>query len=230
MFSRISARYDLANHLLSGGCDFLWRKRAAAIVARWKPSCILDLATGTGDLALALQRELPRSEITAVDFSEEMLALARRKGVRKTVAADALNLPFAAQSFDAVTVAFGLRNMHDWLAALREMRRVLTHGGHLLVLEFSLPRHSVLRAPYRFYLHNVLPRLGAILTRSKTAYEYLGASIEKFPSRRAMCELINTAGFEGTIEAPLTRGIATICTALATCHPECKLRDPEPLR
>ena len=172
-----------------------WRKRAADIVAGWKPSCVLDLATGSGDLALALQRRLPRSEITAADFSDEMLALARRKGVRKTVVADALKLPFADQSFDAVTVAFGLRNMRDWAAALREMRRVLTRSGHLLVLEFSLPNHSACAAPYRFYLHKILPRLCTILTRNKTAYEYLGASIENFPRGRDMCDLINANGF-----------------------------------
>jgi demethylmenaquinone methyltransferase/2-methoxy-6-polyprenyl-1,4-benzoquinol methylase len=213
MFDRISSRYDLANHVLSAGCDFLWRERAAEIVARWNPPCVLDLATGSGDLALALQRKLPHAEITATDFSREMIALARRKGVRKTVVADALKLPFAGQSFDAVTVAFGLRNMRDWAVALREMRRVLTGSGHLLVLEFSLPNRSISRAAYRFYLHNVLPRLCAILTRSRTAYEYLGASIETFPRGAVMCELINANGFTGATAAPLTNGIVTIYTA-----------------
>ncbi len=213
MFNRISSRYDLANHVLSAGCDFFWRKRAADIVAAWNPPCILDLATGSGDLALTLQRRIPRSEIVAADFSEEMLALARAKGIRKTVVADALKLPFAEQSFDAVTVAFGLRNMHDWVAALREMRRVLTQSGHLLVLEFSLPSHSALRTAYRFYLHRILPRLCTILTRSKTAYEYLGASIESFPRDRALCGLINANGFSDATPTPLSGGIVTIYTA-----------------
>ena len=213
MFSRISPRYDLANHLLSAGCDFFWRRRAAEMVARWKPACILDLATGSGDLALALQRKLPRSEIIGADFSAEMLALARRKGLRKTVMADALELPFAEQSFDAVTVAFGLRNMLDWAAAVREMRRVLTPSGHLLVLEFSLPHHRGLRAGYRFYLHRFLPRLCAVLTRQKTAYEYLGASIENFPRGTVMCDLINANGFAGATSTPLTGGIVSIYTA-----------------
>jgi demethylmenaquinone methyltransferase/2-methoxy-6-polyprenyl-1,4-benzoquinol methylase len=219
MFSRISPRYDLANHLLSAGCDFLWRKRAAAIVARWNPPCVLDLASGSGDLALALQRKLPRSRITALDFSEEMLALAHSKGVRDTVVADALALPFAAQSFDAVTVAFGLRNMQDWAAALREMRRVLTSSGHLLVLDFSLPRSSGLRQLYRLYLHRVLPRLCSMITRDASAYEYLGASIETFPRGGAMCDLLNTNGFENAEAEPLTAGIVTIYTAAPAARP-----------
>ncbi len=213
MFSRIADRYDLANHVLSSGCDFYWRKRAAEIIARWNPACVLDLATGSGDLALALQRKLTPSEIIAADFSEEMLALSRQKGVRKTVMADAMKLPFADQSFDAVTVAFGLRNMRDWAAALREMRRVLTSAGHLLVLDFSLPQSPLIRAAYRFYLHKILPRLCTVLTRDRSAYEYLGASIENFPFGDAMCELINGSGFVQASGEPLTRGIVTIYTA-----------------
>jgi demethylmenaquinone methyltransferase/2-methoxy-6-polyprenyl-1,4-benzoquinol methylase len=220
MFSRIADRYDLANHFLSAGCDFHWRKRAAEIVAGWNPPCVLDLATGSGDLALALQRRLTRAEITGADFSPEMLVLARAKGVRRTVKADALQLPFAAQSFDAVTVAFGLRNMRDWAAALREMRRVLTSSGHLLVLDFSLPRHRLLRAVYRVYLHKLVPRLCALLTRNKTAYEYLGASIENFPSGRAMCELVNANGFSGATAEPLTGGIVNIYTAVISSRVE----------
>jgi demethylmenaquinone methyltransferase/2-methoxy-6-polyprenyl-1,4-benzoquinol methylase len=213
MFGRISRRYDLANHVLSAGCDFFWRKYAAEIVAGWSPPCVLDLATGSGDLALALQRKLPRSKITAVDFSSEMLALACRKGVRETIVADALRLPFADHAFDAVTVAFGLRNMRDWAAALLEMRRVLTRSGHLLVLDFSLPRRPALRAPYRFYLHRILPRLCTLITHDRTAYEYLGASIESFPNGRAMCDLINANGFEGATSEPLTGGIVTVYAA-----------------
>ena len=213
MFDRISSRYDLANHLLSAGCDFFWRRHASEIVAGWNPPCVLDIAAGSGDLTLALQRKLPRSEIIAADFSNKMLAAARAKGVRKAIVADALQLPFAEQSFDAVTVAFGLRNMRDWAAALREMRRILTRSGHLLVLEFSLPNHVVLRTLYRFYLHRILPRLCTILTRNKTAYEYLGASIENFPRGRDMCELINANGFAETAVRSLSGGIVTMYTA-----------------
>jgi demethylmenaquinone methyltransferase/2-methoxy-6-polyprenyl-1,4-benzoquinol methylase len=212
MFGSIARRYDLANHTLSCGVDFYWRHRAAQIVAGWKAKQIVDLAAGTGDLSLALQKKLPDAEITAVDFLPEMLELAKGKGVRHTVVADAMGLPFADASFDCVTVAFGLRNMEDWGGALREMRRVLKTNGHLLVLEFSLPQLPILRALYRFYLHRCLPFLGSFLTRQKNAYDYLGDSIEEFPSGETMLQLIETSGFRNANAEPLTGGIVTIYT------------------
>jgi demethylmenaquinone methyltransferase/2-methoxy-6-polyprenyl-1,4-benzoquinol methylase len=215
MFGRIARRYDLANHVLSGGVDFLWRRRAAKIIAGWQPRRVLDLATGSGDLALALQRRLPQATIVAADFSSEMLEVARRKGVRETVLADALQLPFETGSFDCVTVAFGLRNMADWDAALGEMSRVLRAGGYLLVLDFSLPR-GALRPVYRFYLHRCLPLLASLVTGQKAAYDYLGGSIEKFPSGADMVELIEKNGFSMASAEPLTGGIATIYTASST--------------
>jgi demethylmenaquinone methyltransferase/2-methoxy-6-polyprenyl-1,4-benzoquinol methylase len=213
MFGGIARRYDLANHVLSCGVDFYWRKSAAKMVAAWCPDKIVDLATGTGDLAIALQRKLPNAEVTGVDFLPEMLELARRKGVRRTVLADAMQLPFANASFDCVTIAFGLRNMEDWKRALAEMSRVLRTNGHLLVLEFSLPRASVVRAIYRFYLHRCLPLLGSVLTGKKTAYDYLGGSIEEFPNGREMTDLLEASGFTRARVQPLSCGIATIYTA-----------------
>jgi len=212
MFGRIARRYDLANHVLSGGADFLWRRRAAKIVEAWQPRRVLDLATGSGDLALAFQRRLPEATIVAADFSPEMLEVARRKGVRETVLADALQLPFETGSFDCVTVAFGLRNMANWGAALAEMARVLRAGGHLLVLDFSLPS-GALRPAYRFYLHRCLPLLASLVTGQRDAYDYLGRSIEKFPSGREMVELIEKDGFANASAGPLTGGIATIYVA-----------------
>ena len=213
MFGSIAGRYDLANHLLSCGIDFYWRKRAAEIVAGWQPRKIVDLAAGTGDLTLALQDKLPDAEMMAVDFLPEMLELAKGKGVRKTMVADAMKLPFADCSFDCATVGFGLRNMEDWSGGLREMSRVLRPNGHVLILEFSLPTMSILRAIYRFYLHRCLPLLGSFLTKQKHAYDYLGDSIEEFPSGEAMIDLLEANGFSNANAEPLTGGIVTIYTA-----------------
>ena len=213
MFGSIAGRYDLANHLLSCGIDFYWRRRAAEIVAGWRPHRIGDLATGTGDLALALQNKLPNAEIVGVDVLPEMLDLAQRKGVRQIVLADAMSLPFDDASLDCVSIAFGLRNLENWAAALAEMSRVLKPNGHLVVLEFSLPTRPILRAIYRFYLHHCLPLLGSFLTGTKSAYDYLGDSIEEFPGGSAMCELMQANGFARPRFEPLTGGIVTIYTA-----------------
>jgi demethylmenaquinone methyltransferase / 2-methoxy-6-polyprenyl-1,4-benzoquinol methylase len=213
MFGSIAVRYDLANHVLSCGADLYWRRRAAQLVASWRPNKIVDLATGTGDLALAIARKVPRAEVTGVDFSPEMLAVARDKGLRKAVLADAMRLPFPDAAFECVTVAFGLRNMEEYGAAISEMSRVLTPGGHLLILEFSLPRWLILRAAYRIYLHYLLPLLGSFLTRNKSAYSYLGQSIEEFPAGAAMFRMMNANGFVQGEARPLSGGIVTIYTA-----------------
>ena len=226
MFGSIAARYDLANHVLSCGIDFYWRARAAEIVAGWQPHKIADLATGTGDLALALQKKLPDTDIIGVDFLHEMLDLAQRKGVHQVVFADAMNLPFDDASFDCITIAFGLRNLEDWAAALAEMSRVLRTDGHLLVLEFSLPTTLILRTTYRFYLHRCLPLFGSFLTGKKNAYDYLGDSIEEFPSGNAMCELMLANGFTRPRFEPLTGGIVTIYTAQKSASFRAKSRNP----
>jgi demethylmenaquinone methyltransferase / 2-methoxy-6-polyprenyl-1,4-benzoquinol methylase len=213
MFGSIARRYDFANHVLSCGIDFYWRAYAADIVADWQPGKIADLATGTGDLALALQKKLPHADITGVDFLPEMLELARQKGVRHVVLANAMRLPFPEGSFDCVTIAFGLRNLESYSAGLTEICRVLRTNGHLLVLEFSLPSMPMLRAAYRFYLHHCVPLLGSCLTQSKSAYDYLGESIEQFPSGNAMCDLMRATGYDSPSFKPLSGGIVTIYTA-----------------
>jgi demethylmenaquinone methyltransferase/2-methoxy-6-polyprenyl-1,4-benzoquinol methylase len=213
MFASIATRYDLANHVLSCGLDFYWRARAAEIVDAWHPHTIADLATGTGDLARAMQKKLPHAEVTGVDFLPEMLELARRKGVRRVVLADAMKLPFDDGSFDCVTIAFGLRNLENCSAAVAETWRVLNARGHLLVLEFSLPTTPILRAANRCYLHRCLPLVGSFLTQKKSAYDYLGDSIEEFPSGIAMCELMREAGYVSPGFERLTGGIVTIYTA-----------------
>jgi len=213
MFGSIATRYDLANHVLSCGIDFYWRARAAKIVDTWHPHEIADLATGTGDLALAMQKKLPHAELAGVDVLPEMLEIARRKGVRRVVLADAMELPFDDASFDCVTIAFGLRNLENCSSALTEMWRVLKPKGHLLVLEFSMPTMPIVRAAYRFYLHRCLPLLGSFLTQKKSAYDYLGDSIEEFPSGNAMCELMRETGYVSPSFERLTGGIVTIYTA-----------------
>jgi demethylmenaquinone methyltransferase/2-methoxy-6-polyprenyl-1,4-benzoquinol methylase len=213
MFDRVARRYRLANLVLSGGLDLWWRRRAAAIVRGWQPRRVLDLATGSGDLARAIERACPAAEVTGADFSAQMLAEARRLGSRRLVQADALALPFAAGAFDAATVAFGLRNMASWSGALAEFARVLAPGGHLLVLDFSVPRPP-LRWLYRPYLHHLLPRLAGWLTGEGDAYRYLGASIEAFPHGPALASLLEDAGFQEVTWEPLSGGIVTLYTAV----------------
>jgi demethylmenaquinone methyltransferase/2-methoxy-6-polyprenyl-1,4-benzoquinol methylase len=211
-FARIADRYVLTNHVLSGGADLWWRRVVTQRIRQWNPRTLLDVASGTGDLALAIQKGVPDCEVTASDFCAEMLAHAKRRGVEKTIVADALNLPFEADSFDVVTVAFGLRNMADYEAALKEMRRVLRPGGHLVILDFSLPR-GLLRGPYRFYLHRILPKLAGVLTGEKDAYEYLGGSIEAFPSGGGMISLLKTCGFSEASCTPMTFGVVSLYEA-----------------
>ncbi len=215
MFNRIATRYDLANALLSGGMDFLWRRRAARIVRRWQPETLLDLATGSGVLAATISRACPRTVIVGADFCYPMLRQAQRtRRVRSLVVADAMRLPFADRSFDAVTVAFGLRNMAGWAGALDEMRRVLKPGGHLLVLDFSLPR-GWWGGAYRFYLRRCLPTIAGIVSGERSAYEYLAESIGRFPSGSAMIELIEGRGFAEATGEELSGGIVSLYTATA---------------
>jgi len=208
-FARIADRYVLTNHVLSCGADIWWRKVVTSRIRKWNPARVLDVASGTGDLALEIQNRCPDCEVIASDFCAEMLAHAASRGIEKTIVADALNLPFPDGGFDVVTVAFGLRNMAEYPAALREMRRVLKPGGHLLILDFSLPT-GMLRRPYRFYLHQILPHLAGWLTSQRDAYEYLGGSIEAFPSGREMTSLLENCGFNPTNFTPLSCGVVSI--------------------
>ncbi len=213
-FARIADRYVLTNHVLSLGADIWWRRVVARTVRAWKPARLLDVASGTGDLALEIQEKCPDCEIIASDFCAEMLAHARGRGLLHTVVADALHMPFEDASFDVVTVAFGLRNMADYPAALREMCRVLRPGGHLLILDFSLP-DGILRRPYRYYLHKILPKMAGWLTGQKDAYEYLGGTIESFPSGARMGDLVESCGYHDFVARPLMLGVVSIYTAQA---------------
>jgi len=213
-FSKIADRYVVTNHVLSMGTDILWRKKVGKIVQAWEPNRILDVATGTGDLALELQRRCPDAELIGSDFCPEMLAHATDRGVKKTMVVDAMDMPFDDDYTDVLTVAFGLRNMASWPDALKEMRRVIRPGGHLLVLDFSLPK-GFLSKPYQLYLNKMLPRIAGVLTGERHAYEYLAGSIDQFPSREKMCALIEEQGFTDANFKSLSGGIASIYTATA---------------
>jgi len=211
-FSKIADRYVLTNHVLSMGTDILWRKRVGQIVVEWAPDTILDIATGTGDLALELQKVCYDAEVIASDFCPEMLAHATKRGVKNTQVVDAMNMPFEDDSCDVLTVAFGLRNMASYPGALTEMKRVIRPGGHLLILDFSQPE-GLLQKPYSFYLNKILPIIAGKLTNEKEAYSYLAGSIGDFPSGKAMCELIESQGYKEARQEPLSGGIASIYTA-----------------
>jgi demethylmenaquinone methyltransferase/2-methoxy-6-polyprenyl-1,4-benzoquinol methylase len=204
MFGRIAPRYDLANRLLSGGMDVWWRRCLVAAVRRSAPHDVLDLATGSGDVAFALSRGLPADvRITGMDFCQPMLDEAE---VKKSAAGaghygnvsfrqgDGLALPLPDGCVDVVTISFGLRNLADRNRGLREMRRVLRPGGRLFVLEFSQP-HAWFRPIYFFYLKRVLPRIAGFVTGDRAAYNYLNDTITEFPGRAALAEEIRVAGF-----------------------------------
>ena len=214
LFSDIAGRYQVVNHLLSGGLDFYWRAIAVRLINSWKPSSVLDVATGTGDLAMAIKKACPQARVVGADFCRPMLEVAKRNGLPELVVADGMNLPFADQNFDVVTAAFGLRNMASWEKGLSEMARILKPGGHLLILDFSLPARPLIRPLYRFYLHHILPHIAGLATGRKDAYEYLGLSIEQFPSGKTMTSLIESCGFREAKAYPLTLGTVSIYTAI----------------
>ena len=216
-FASIAPRYVVTNHVLSLGIDVLWRRRFAGIVRRLcegvaKPR-ILDVATGSGDLAAAVMARNPKADLVASDFCAPMLAVARERGVENLIVADGMNLPFSDETFDVVTIGFGLRNMESWAGAAGEFARVLRPGGSLVVLDFSLPRLGLVRMFYRFYLHVLLPRIAGLMTGEGEAYRYLCGSIERFPSGEKMCELLCANGFAEADAEQLSLGISSIYVA-----------------
>lgn len=219
MFGRIARRYDISNLLLSCGIDSIWRRRLVRDVKAARPQDILDLATGSGDVAFALSRNLTNdTRITGMDFCQPMLDQAEAKknsasqGAHQNVIfrqGDGLALPLSDQSFDVVTIAFGLRNLADRDRGLREMRRVLRADGTLFVLEFSQPRRWI-RPVYYFYLRRILPRIAAVVTGDRAAYEYLNNTIDQFPDRAALAKEISAAGFSDVRATPMTLGIVAL--------------------
>ena len=218
MFNRIARHYDFANRVLSCGVDLWWRRCMVRELPPGDALDVLDLASGTGDVALAVSRNRPGARVVGCDIALEMLRIGRKKCRRTMVrfcGGDATRLPFPAASFDCVTMAFGLRNIPDRVGCLAEIRRVLRPGGRLLVLEFSLPRSRVIRWLYLAYFRRILPWLGGMISGERSAYQYLISSVQAFPSVGAVTETMEKGGFQ-TATRQLTAGIATLYVGSAS--------------
>lgn len=223
MFDGIAPRYDLLNHLLSLGIDRGWRRRLVRTLRADGRKAVLDVATGTGDLALLIARRCAGSAVTGLDLSEGMLEVARRKvaaldgGDRiRFIAGEAEAMPFADGGFDAVTAAFGVRNFHDIPAGLAEMARVLGDGGRVYILEFSVPRNRLFGAVYKWYFHRVLPLVGGLVSRDGSAYRYLPSSVDEFPAPEEFLRLMEGTGFTDCKCRRLTNGVACLYTGTKT--------------
>ena len=220
MFNDIAPRYDFLNHFLSAGIDRRWRKKAVRILRSNNPKTILDVATGTADLAIEACQITP-DRITGIDIAEDMLSIGRKKIKAKNLdsvitleTGDSENLHFPDQSFDAVMVAFGVRNFENLEKGLREMHRVLSPKGMVLVLEFSKPVKFPVKQLYNFYFKNILPGLGRLISGNSSAYTYLPDSVGKFPTGEAFTKLLENVGFTDTKHRSLTFGIASIYTGI----------------
>ena len=221
MFDNIAPTYDKLNHIMSLNIDRVWRRRVMRIVRRAKAHKIMDVATGTGDLAIAMAKRVDRTQILGVDLSEEMLAVARRKvekqGLEERIMlekGDAENLDMvASESIDAATVAFGVRNFENIERGLSEIYRTLKPGGKLVVLEFSMPKNRLVRWVYSQYAHRLLPRIGGMISKDKKAYTYLPDSVEEFPAPERFAEVLRSVGFTRVKTRSQSFGIAYIYDA-----------------
>jgi demethylmenaquinone methyltransferase / 2-methoxy-6-polyprenyl-1,4-benzoquinol methylase len=219
MFSGIASRYDLLNHVLSVNVDKTWRRRVREMLADVlddENAVVLDVACVTGDLSIELKRDA-RAQVIGTDFCRPMLELANEKTAKLSLAlpyveADAMQLSFSDESFDAVTIAFGLRNLSNFRGGLAELRRILKPGGRLVVLEFSSPAVPGFRALFNFYFSQILPRIGGMVSGSRGAYEYLPDSVSKFPDQKNLVKMMQQGGFENVTYINLTGGIAAIHT------------------
>jgi demethylmenaquinone methyltransferase/2-methoxy-6-polyprenyl-1,4-benzoquinol methylase len=219
MFDRIAGRYDAMNRVLSFGLDRGWRRRTVRALQLGERPRVLDLATGTGDLAVEIARMHPGATVIGLDPSRAMLAIAQRKLVRRDLAGrvtlmrgDAQHLPYRNCEMDAATIAFGIRNVPDRLAALREMARVVRPGGRIAVLELGEPRRGLFARAARFHTRHVVPRLGALLSGARE-YRYLQCSIAAFPSSTEFAAVMELAGLHVVEVAPLTFGVCTLYVA-----------------
>ncbi|MEI9918037.1 MAG: bifunctional demethylmenaquinone methyltransferase/2-methoxy-6-polyprenyl-1,4-benzoquinol methylase UbiE [Bacteroidota bacterium] len=219
MFDSISWRYDLLNHLLSANIDVIWRRKAMRELKALKPKLILDVATGTGDLAIQAIKSLDPDKVIGVDISDGMMDIGRKKieakGLGKKIElrrGDSENLPFEENKFDAVTVAFGVRNFENLEKGLAEMLRVLKPGGKVVVLEFSKPDKFPYRQFYGLYFQFVVPVVGRLVSKDKAAYDYLPESVHAFPRGKTFTDILDRLGYKNTTCKPLTFGIASIYT------------------
>ncbi|MCU0384892.1 MAG: bifunctional demethylmenaquinone methyltransferase/2-methoxy-6-polyprenyl-1,4-benzoquinol methylase UbiE [Flavihumibacter sp.] len=217
MFDQIAFRYDFLNRFLSGGIDVRWRKKAIKELQSIQPKTVLDVATGTADVALMTYKYLQPDHITGIDISNGMLDIGRQKiarlGLDKIITlpqADSEALPFSDNQFDAITVAFGVRNFQNLHKGLAEMLRVLKPGGKLVVLEFSKPKTVGFKSLYKFYMNLVTPGIGKLIAKNKSAYQYLNDSVQAFPEGDDFLKILSATGFEATYRKPLTMGISTI--------------------
>lgn len=215
MFDSIAHRYNFLNHFLSFGIDFYWRRHAIRLLKPFHPQRILDIATGTGDLAIEALKLAP-AEVVGVDIAEEMMKLGREKlrrkgldGAIKLQLANAEQLPFPDRSFDAVTVAFGVRNFENLEVGLSEMHRVLKPQGIAVILEFSRPRAFIIKQIYGFYLERIVPRLGGLISHHRDAYEHLRTSVQGFPDGGDFLKVLERCGFSGVNQHWLTFGIVS---------------------
>ncbi len=220
MFDAIASRYDLLNHVLSGGLDLYWRWRAVRRLRLTGREQALDLCTGTCDVARTMVKRRLVRRVVGIDFSAEMLRVGQRKlrtegrmAVIRLVRGDAMRLPAATSSMDAVTIAFGIRNVQDPAVALAEVARVLKPGGRLAILEFSTPQQPIMRQAYLWYFRNVLPRLGRLVSRHGEAYSYLPASVESFTPPAEFLAQLRAAGLVRCEAVPLTFGVVYLYVA-----------------
>ncbi len=219
MFNDIAAKYDFLNHFLSAGIDKIWRKKVRKILSAGKPEIILDVATGTGDLAVELSKLNPKT-IIGIDIAAEMLEVGTKKIKKKNLdkiiklqVGDSENIDFPDNYFDAVTVAFGVRNYENLQKGLKEMNRVMKQGGKTVILEFSKPHKFPVKNIYNFYFIHILPKLGKMVSKNDEAYSYLPDSVSKFPEGKNFMNEMIDAGFKNPAQKRLTLGIATIYTA-----------------
>ena len=220
MFDNISKKYDFLNIFLSFGIDRLWRKRVIRTLKPFQPKDALDIATGTGDLAFQMAK-ITSGKVTGADISEGMLAVAREKKEKRKpgcemefITGDAENLPFKDNSFDVVTVGFGIRNFQDPLAGLNDMTRVLRKGGIIAVLEFSKPTAFPVKQLYRFYSFHLIPFFGRFVSGDNRAYTYLPESVDVFPEGEGFLNLMKAAGLKERKQRKLTFGIASLYTGV----------------